>query len=299
MPHPEAPVLTEHQLAQFEAQGYFIVRQVISRDDAMQVKGTIRNHILMPDADTGGDQHDPMDPMGNSPAARAARFRKLGNYCVQSPVIWHTVDTNPRVVSIARHFLGDNILMKYNSCFLKPALTGSATPWHQDNGLWRDGETEPFNFWMAIDPATRANGCLQFIPGTHREPIVPHVLYADSIHGELPRESVEAMKKKHGGVHYIELEPGDMVCWHSNLYHYSPVNTSPNSRIAVAGVYTNPSIIAKTGVKRQLHWIMRDGKLVESFPPEVFESDGRPHEPTPYARAEDTGIGAAHAGSAA
>ena len=77
-----------------------------------------------------------------------------------------------------------------SSVFVKPAKSGAATPWHQDNGLWRDGETEPFNFWMALDPAKRENGCLQFIPGSHKTEIVEHVLYADSIHGELPRERV-------------------------------------------------------------------------------------------------------------
>ena len=178
------------------------------------------------------------------------------------------------------------MLLKFGSCFLKPAKTGSATPWHQDNALWRDGETGPFNFWIAIDPATRANGCLQVIPGTHREPITPHVLYEDSIHPELPREAVAAMKDKHGQARHIELEPGDAVCWHSSLYHYSPPNPSPNSRIAVAGVYSNPAIAEKTPRFKTLHWCMRDGEVCTAFPPEPLTVPGEPIEPAPAPRVE-------------
>lgn len=266
--------LSDKQVAQFEEDGYFIARDVIDRDTAMQIKGAIRNHILTPANEAAGQEYDPMDPMGNSPEARAARFRKLASFCVESPLIWHTVHGSSAMLRIAQDFLGDDVLLKFNSCFLKPALTGSITPWHQDNGLWRDGETEPFNFWMAIDPATRANGCLQFIPGSHREPIVPHVVYEDSLHGELPRDHVESIKAKYGGVKHIELEPGSAVCWHSNLYHYSPVNTSPQSRIAVAGVYSNPRIAADTTLFKQYQWCLRGGQVVESFPPEPYVAPG-------------------------
>ena len=74
---------------------------------------------------------------------------------------------------------------------------------------------------MALDPAKRENGCLQFIPGSHKTEIVEHVLYDDSIHGELPRERVAALKAERG-VEHIELAPGDVVCWHSSMWHYSP-----------------------------------------------------------------------------
>ncbi len=280
--------LNQSQLAQYDQEGYFIQRGIIDRDTAMQIKGVIRNHILAPDPTSAGEQRDPMDPMGDTPEARAARFRKLGNFCVQSPLLWHHIHTNPAILALARYFLGDDLVLKFNSCFLKPARTGSITPWHQDNGLWRDGETEPFNFWMAIDPATRANGCMQFIPGSHREPIIPHVLYEDSIHGEIPRENVEAMKERYG-LEHIELEPGDIVCWHSSLYHYSPRNTSDQSRIAVAGVYSTPTLTDRNPRFKRCPWCMRAGNVCEAFPPEVYVAPGEP-EPFPaFAPAGGTG----------
>ena len=179
------------------------------------------------------------------------------------------------------------ILLKFSSVFVKPAKTGAATPWHQDNGLWRDGETEPFNFWMALDPAKRENGCLQFIPGSHKTEIVEHVLYADSIHGELPRERVAALKAERG-VEHIELAPGDVVCWHSSMWHYSPVNESPQSRIGIAGVYTTPALADRSPrTWGNLHWVLRGGALCTAFPPDEYEVDGENKSPVePFPRAD-------------
>jgi hypothetical protein len=283
---------TAEQSRQYEQDGYFIIRGVIPRDLAMEVRGVIRNHILTPESTPGGDQHDPMDPMGDTPEARAARFRKLGRFCVRSPLIWHSIHAGEGVAAVARHFLGDDLLLKFDSCFLKPARTGSITPWHQDNGLWRDGETEPFNFWMAIDPATRANGCLQFVPGSHRTEIIPHVLYPDSIHGELPGEVVTAGIQKMG-LRHIELQPGDTVFWHSSLWHYSPVNTSEQSRIGVAGVYTTPALADRAARFRRFEWIMKGGELCSAFPPEAYVvGDGSTAPVGPHPSAPPTSVAA-------
>lgn len=277
----------DEQLQQWHDQGFFVVRNVVSRQTAHEMLGVIKNAILTPEADDIGADPDPMDPMNDDgPAARAARFRKLSRFCQRSPLIWHNAQGGEAMLQIARYFLGDDILLKFDSCFLKPARSGSATPWHQDNGLWRDGESEPFNFWMALDPATRANGCLQIIPGSHKTEIVAHVLYEDSIHGELPREHVEEMISTYGVTH-VELEPGSAVCWHSNTWHYSPPNISDQGRIAIAGVYTTPEVVENgRGYDWNYKWVMADGRVCGDFPPRRYDmqnvSDWRPQ---PYPRA--------------
>lgn len=274
---------TGEQQKQWDENGYFVLKNIVPRDIAIEMRGVIKNEVLKPEPD-GRPDADPMDPMGDSPEAKAARFRKLGNFCVQSPLIWHTFQAGAQMLSVARHFLGDDIIVKFNSVFVKPARTGTATPWHQDNGLWRDGETEPFNAWMALDPATQENGCMQFIPGSHKTEIVPHVMYEDSIHGELPRERVKEMIDQRG-VDHQELEPGDVVCWHSSLWHYSPPNPSSHSRIAIAGVWTNPQI--NGGRVRAMHrWAMKSGVRCTIFPPEVADiENGVVHKPEAFAKA--------------
>lgn len=272
------------QAASLARDGYCILPNVISRDEAMMVKGAILDHILRPDtAAASRDEADPMDPMAldRNPEALAARLRKLGRFGAESPLLWSHIYSSENVLKIVRHFLPQaDLVLKFNSCFLKPAKTGSATPWHQDNGLWRDEDLDSFNFWMAIDPATRENGCMQFIPGTHQEEIMTHLQYPGGIHGELPRETVKEMQAKYG-LHHIELEPGSAVCWHSSLYHYSPPNESEKSRIAVAGVYSSAEQAAANPRHRRYLWVQRAGQRVSTLPPVPFEGYRVEHQPAP------------------
>ena len=259
------------QAQDLEERGYFIVENVIPKQTATEMLGVIKNAILIPEPDEIRADADPMDPMNDdTPEARSVRFRKLSKFNQRNPLLWHNAHCGKPVLDIARYFLGDDILLKYDSCFLKPARSGSATPWHQDNGLWRDGDLEPFNFWMALDPSTLENGCLQMIPGSYQTEIVEHVLYEDSIHGELPRERVEEMIDTYG-IEHIELEPGSIVCWHSSAWHYSPSNTSEKGRIAIAGVMSSPDVVEggrsnDVGYK----WLMKDGEVISEFPAQEY-----------------------------
>ena len=105
------------QKEKYENEGYFIERHVISPDLAAELRGVIRNVIMSPEPGTKADI-DPMDPMEDSPQGRIARYRKLANFCVQSPLIWHNVHGGEKLLNIARYFLGDDIIVKFNSCFL-------------------------------------------------------------------------------------------------------------------------------------------------------------------------------------
>jgi len=275
---------TAEQKRNYEERGYFTVENVVSAGTAAEMRGVIKNAILMPEPDDIMTDADPMDPMNDdTPDARAVRFRKLSKFNQRNPLIWHNAHCSQPVLEIARYFLGDDILLKYDSCFLKPARSGSATPWHQDNGLWRDGDTEPFNFWMALDPATIENGCLQMIPGSFKTEIVPHVLYEDSIHGVLPKERVEEMIDTYG-VEHIELQPGSIVVWHSNAWHYSPPNTSAQGRIAIAGVFSSPDIV-ENGRSNDVgyKWLMKDGAVMTDFPaPEYAMKRQTFYQVSPY-----------------
>ena len=123
-----------------------------------------------------------------------------------------------------------------------------------------------------------------------RTEIVPHVLYEDSIHGELPRARVRQMIDRHG-IEHIELQPGDAVCWHASLWHYSPINPSPRGRIGIAGVFTTPQRATRS--KRSwgsLPWVMRDGRVCAAFPVEEFEVPEEGREPAPpFMRADSVG----------
>src|SRR5262249_15568964 len=163
---------------------------------------------------------------------------------------------HPNVLSIMQAFLGDQIRLMFSSVFLKPARHGAETPWHQDLGLWGQKLGEAVSIWCALDPATRENGCLSFIPRSHRLGGVEHQLYEGGVHKETRRDLLRGLRPV-----AIELQPGDGVVWHAAMFHQSHPNPSDRNRVGVAGVYVNDAMVETVGPECRLPfpWVLRDG----------------------------------------
>jgi ectoine hydroxylase len=109
---------------------------------------------------------------------------------------------------------------------MKDAKTGGAWAWHQDYGYWyQNGVLSPdlCSAFIAVDRATRENGCLQVIEGTHLLGRIDHVLTGDQAGAD--KERVAAILERFPIV-YVEMDLGDVLFFHSNLLHASAENTS-------------------------------------------------------------------------
>lgn len=259
--------VTEDQQRQWDEDGYFILPKAVEADQLDAMRRVILEFV------TGRRCLDSVSELVQELDAMPCdelkdKLRKLSGIGRNTREMWTSWYANERVLNVIRHFLGDTIFLKYDSVFLKPARVGGATPWHQDIGLWLDTNSDAVNAWLAVDPATKENGCLQFIPGTHRTDVITHVKYPDQVHGELPRKLVERTIAEHG-VKHIELAPGDCVVWHSHLWHFSPPNTSDQRRIGAGAVWINPQQAGQLRMKRFVKAI--DQGRACSFPPEPVE----------------------------
>lgn len=251
--------------ADYAARGYFIERGLISAATVERLKRRIAAALEVGSLDdvefdaarAGGD-----DPMG------LERFRKVSGLCRRYREVWEEFVAAPRVIALDRELVGDNVRQWFNAVFTKPAQVGEATPWHQDIGLWtqrpetrhlRPRYRDALSFWVALDPATRENGCLQVVPGSHRGPVVDHVQYPHGVHVELPRGLTGDLTIDH-----VPLEPGDAIIWHAHLWHYSPPNRSHRNRWAIALVTLRDADARGTG-HEDLPWLVRAGKT-QPFP---------------------------------
>jgi len=263
--------LSEAQRRDFEDKGFFVVRGLVPAETMAQIRDTIVSFVENP-----GELSSVLSEEGavrqGEQREGVARYRKLEKMGRFNPLIWNAYYANPQVLEFVRQFIGDDILVKYDSVFLKPARKGGSTPWHQDIGLWRDDNENAFNAWIAVEPATRENGCLQLVPGSHRGGLVEHVIYPDSLHEELPRDVVE-QRLAQQEVFHAELQPGDAVMWQSYLWHYSPPNLSEHSRIGMGAVWTDFAYAQRSPNAKEYLWVMRDGQTLP-FPPETFEAPG-------------------------
>jgi hypothetical protein len=113
----------------------------------------------------------------------------------------------------------------------KPANRGTFLPWHQDR--WTSLDRDPkITVWTALDPATKANGCVQVIPGSHRHGLINPTHPS----GFLNKAQAAAICTPDRIVS-IELEPGEVVLLHNYLLHASDVNRTAQSRRAFSVCY--------------------------------------------------------------
>jgi ectoine hydroxylase-related dioxygenase (phytanoyl-CoA dioxygenase family) len=144
--------------------------------------------------------------------------------------IYGMFSRNERVVKNVETLLGGEVYLYSAKMIMKNAREGGAWEWHQDYGYWYDyGCLLPtmLSCLIAVDRATRENGCLQILSGSHAMGRINH----DRINEQTMAnpEHVEAARARFPLV-YLELHPGDAVFFHCNLLHRSDANRSEHRR---------------------------------------------------------------------
>lgn len=144
-----------------------------------------------------------------------------------------------RVEALARHLLGPEVFRRGESMILKPAHYGAPTPWHQDQAYHPpEYDYRNINFWLPVDGADVASGCLHFVPGSHQGLIVPHRRAG----GEEEASAAEALDQDYwsrNGV-AVPCAPGDVTLHHSYCLHYAGPNRTDRPRRAYILVFALP-----------------------------------------------------------
>jgi ectoine hydroxylase len=141
------------------------------------------------------------------------------------------------IVNSAEKLLEGEVYHYHSKMIMKDTKVGGAWAWHQDYGYWyQNGVLFPLlcSASIAVDPATRENGCLQVLKGSHHLGRIDHVLTGDQAGADLERVA-EAQKRLE--TIYIEMAPGDVLFFHANLLHRSDQNKSDNPRWSMICCY--------------------------------------------------------------
>ena len=157
-------------------------------------------------------------------------FHALGAWRIAESfhdLLWH-----PRFVVAAEQLLDGPVRFWHDQLFCKPARHGGVVAWHQDYSYWT--RTEPMahlTCWIGLDDATRDNGCLQYIPGSHKWTLLPITGLAgdmNAIEDVLSDEQWEQFQKPVA----IELKAGEASFHHPLMVHGSRENSTDQPRRA-------------------------------------------------------------------
>lgn len=176
---------------------------------------------------------------------------------------------DPDIVELVSGVLGDDLVLWGCHVFCKPPREGYETPWHQDGHYWPIRPLATCTVWVALEPSTRANGCLRVVPGSHRARQLHEHLHEDRTDLTLQQRLAAGSFDEASAVD-IELQPGQMSLHDVYMVHGAAANVSDQRRTGVALRYMPASALfdrrlkpvdGKTGVpvdfSRRPLWLVR------------------------------------------
>jgi hypothetical protein len=215
--------------AAYERDGYFFPYDVTGEADAAELLADLE----AAEAELAGDR---------------VRLSHLRSYPSQLLPSFAALVRHPHLLDAVSQIIGRDLLVWSCGFFIKEPGSKSYVSWHQDLNYWGlDGDRE-VTAWYALTPATIENGCMRFVPGSHKRKDVPHVdLFAkDNL---LTRGQEIAVEVDEASAVNVELRAGQVSLHHGHMFHASGPNRTSSRRLGVAIRYVAPSMKQTSGDK--------------------------------------------------
>ncbi|EMI17922.1 Phytanoyl-CoA dioxygenase [Rhodopirellula maiorica SM1] len=222
------PGLSDEQLAHYDRDGFHLAQELFDREEIELLRRSAKEDKQLDDHSFGrGD--------GEGGTVRLSLWNHPGQG------IYGAFARCERLVAAAEQILRDEPYHYHSKMIMKDARVGGAWAWHQDYGYWYgNGVLTPnlVSCFIAVDPSTRQNGCLQVIRGSHQCGRIHHKLTGEQAGADLERVSEIAKRFEH--IH-VEMDPGDVLFFHANLLHRSDQNASEHPRWSMICCYNAKS----------------------------------------------------------
>ncbi len=217
-------VISEANVAAFNADGFVLIREMLDTDETTLLRRAAREDQVL-------DQHS----FGRADGEGGTVRLSLWNHPTET--IYGMIACCESIVGSMEKLLGGEVYHYHSKMIMKDPLVGGAWAWHQDYGYWyQNGALFPWmaSAFIAVDRATRDNGCLQVIRGSHHMGRIEHVLTGEQAGADMERVT-EILKRQE--LVYLDMEPGDAVFFHCNTLHRSDQNKSANPRWSMISSY--------------------------------------------------------------
>lgn len=217
-------LLSKEMLQKYRADGFVVVKRAFTGEEIDLLRRAAKEDRQL-------DQHSFGRGDGEGGTVRLSLWNHPGD------TLYGMFARCERIVNSAEQILEGEVYHYHSKMIMKDAKVGGAWAWHQDYGYWyQNGVLFPLlvSASIAVDPATRENGCLQVLGGSHHMGRIDHVLTGDQAGADMERV-LEAEKRL--PLVYLEMDPGDVVFFHANLLHRSDQNRSENPRWSMICCY--------------------------------------------------------------
>lgn len=156
-------------------------------------------------------------------------FHALGAW--RASAAFHDLLWNPRFTVPAAQLLGGAARFWHDQLFVKPAFSGGIVAWHQDYSYWtRTAPMAHLTCWIGLDDSTRENGCVHYVPRSHKWNLLPRGHLAGDMNAIF--EALTDEQKREFQPVAIELKAGEASFHHPLTLHGSYENFSARPRRA-------------------------------------------------------------------
>jgi len=212
-----AKTLNDVEVSHYHNDGYVLVTGLLNSEEVGLLSRAAREDRVL-------DEHS----FGRADGEGGTVRLSLWNH--PTDTIYGMIARCESIVGSAEKILQGEVYHYHSKMIMKDPKVGGAWTWHQDYGYWyHNGLLFPLltSVYLAVDPATRENGCLQVIKRSHELGRIEHFLSGEQAGAD--RARVEEILKRLELVH-VEMEPGDGLFFHANLLHRSDQNRSDHPR---------------------------------------------------------------------
>ena len=254
---PMNTVLTDAEVQAFHREGYVIRKKFFGKEEIDKLYSlAVGDTVVKENALDLNDQ--------------TGRKTKLTLWFTPGNDTYSLMLRSERMVnSIAKLLDSDSPVCHFHTKLMqKEPRVGGAWEWHQDYGYWYKNQflfpDQLVSVMIALTEATKENGCLQVIKGSHKLGRVNHGFAGEQVGADMVMVDHCLKTMEHV---YVEIEPGDALFFHSNILHRSEGNLSDRPRWSIISCYnslSNPAYNDDSVSWRQPVEIVPDDALMRS-----------------------------------
>lgn len=271
-------ILSQEQVNHFQEKGYVSGVRILNDDQIDTLRAELKELV---DPEHSGREFFYEYHTNESLNPNTTLFHALGAWRVRPA--YHDILWAPGFRIAAYQLLGSGFRLFHDQLFCKPAHHGSVVSWHQDYSYWTwNTPMAHLTCWIALDDATTENGCMYYVPGSHKWGLVDRLNLAgemDAVSKYLTDDQIQDFEKKVS----IELKAGYATFHHPLMMHGSYENRSPKSRRATLinvfadGVISNMDIAPNTDPPTDNYpKVPKGAKMEGTYYPLLWNSDNLP-----------------------
>jgi phytanoyl-CoA hydroxylase len=237
------------QVAFYKEHGYLVVRQAFNPREVKDAVDGLVDLIMGSRPDFKhvyfeGKAKEILPTLG--PEQRQDAVRKIGMF-IEFDARLKAISHHPQLLAALKLFLGADAEMFQDMALIKPPRLGREKPWHQDKAYFEYALNTPVvGTWIALDEATIENGCMQIMPGRHKEGPILHFQKRD---WQICDNVMMGQKSI-----AVPLKPGGMLFFDGMMPHGTPHNSSPNRRRALQFHYAPVGTMKVEAAERLKHF---------------------------------------------